>query len=303
MATGNTPKPRRPHSKPAGSIEERLAPLAAAMPEAPTGRVRALEEARRALRIPTSAETEILQLWGVPKDFQLVVYPVAEPALPDRVAEFALLRVIQRSGRELVAGEGQTPLRVKDVSNSLWVVYGSIAVATDGSLVLESLGIGPAFDGQLSRTGDDIAHGITSPFLRLLSPPRILAACAEQLLIQRHQLDELARAGAKPMAARQRDLLDRIDEGRPMHAHVSETSAGPLRRAIPRALPQGRTQTAPPARRQLASPRPGPRPHQPGPQTRLPHRRQTRPRRSGPRPTPSRTRLASRTRTMRLSSI
>ncbi|HEY8777895.1 MAG TPA: hypothetical protein VIM33_15625 [Gaiellaceae bacterium] len=221
MATGNTPKGRRPGAKAVISIEEHLAPLAAAMPALPTGRVRSLEEARGALRIPTSAEAEILQLWGAPKDFQLVVYPVAEPMRPDRVAEFALLRVVKRNGRELVVGDRHTRLRLEEVGEALWVVYGSIAVANDGSLVLESLGIGPAFDGQLSRKGD-VAHGITSPFLRLLSPPRILAACAEQLLIHRYRLDQIALAGTKPMSAKQRDLLDRIDEGRPQHAHISD---------------------------------------------------------------------------------
>jgi hypothetical protein len=209
--------------KPPIPVEERLAALAAAMPEPATGRVRSLEEARRALRIPTSAADEILQAWGIPKDFDLEVYPVAEPERPDLVAEFALLRVVIHEGRKLVAGSRHTRLRLKDKSNALWILYGSIMAASDGSLVLESLAVGPAFDGQLSREGDQTAHGITGQLLRLLSPPRILAACAERLLVHGHLLDSAAaQHRLEPMPNQQRNLLDRIDQGRPQHAKISD---------------------------------------------------------------------------------
>jgi hypothetical protein len=184
--------------------------------------VRSLEEARQSLWIPKSASPDLLTLWGTPKDFQLAVYPVSEDAAPDRVAEFALLRVIKRKGRELVAGDRRTRLRIQEKSNALWVVYGSIAVATDAALVLESLAIGPAFDGQLSQEGDDVAHGVTGQLLRLISPPRILAACAESLTAQGHWLDEAGRRGARPMSAKQRDILARVDEGRPQQAKVTD---------------------------------------------------------------------------------
>jgi hypothetical protein len=193
------------------------------MPEPENGRVRSLEEARSALRIPTSATDEILQAWGTPKDFQLVVYPVAEPERADLVAEFALLRVVVRDGRKLLAGGRDTRLQLKEKSNALWIVYGSITIATDDSLVIESLAVGPAFEGQLSREGDHIAHGITGQLLRLLSPPRIVAACAESLLAQGHALDAATfLSRAKPMPDKQRDLLDQINQGRPQHAKIDD---------------------------------------------------------------------------------
>src|ERR1700730_14874417 len=108
-------------------------PLAAASRGKPTGRVRSLEEARRALYIPKSADPKVLQIWGTPKDSQLAVYLVNAPDAPGLIAEFALLRVVKREGRELVAGHKRTRLRLAEKNNALWVVYGSIAVATDGS--------------------------------------------------------------------------------------------------------------------------------------------------------------------------
>jgi len=220
MAASNTHKSSQPSGGPITPAT--FAPLAAAYRGAPTGRVRSLEEARLTLRIPKSTETEILQAWGAPQDFWLVVYPVAEPNAPDLVAEFALLRVVKRKGSELVARDKRTRLRINEIGNALWIVYGSIAIATDRSLVLESIAIGPAFEGQLSREGDDIAHGVTSQLLRLLSPQEILAACAEQLVAQGYWLDEAARHGEEPMSDKQRAHLERIGEGRPRHARISE---------------------------------------------------------------------------------
>jgi hypothetical protein len=218
MATGNTQEDIRPRSEPLTAAT--FAPLAAAYPGAPTGRVRSLEEARRALQIPKSAAPEVLQLWGAPRDFWLVVYLVAEESSPDLVAEFACLRVVKRKGSKLVARDKRTRLRINEMSNALWVVYGSIATATDRSLVLESIAIGPAFEGQLSRTGGEIARGVTSQFLRLLSPPQILAACAEQLTSRGYWL--AAKQGGRPMSTKQRTQLERIADGRPRHARISE---------------------------------------------------------------------------------
>ena len=205
-----------------GTLED-LAPLFAASRGRPTGRVRSLDEARRTLGIPASSEPEVLQLWGTPRDFQLIVYPVSEPDAPDRVAEFALLHVVKRRGKDLVLGGRRTRLALKEKSNALWIVYGAIATATDGALVIESLAIGPAFEDQLGRKGDDIALGVTSAFLRLISPQRILAACAEQLQRQGYWLDVAATAGQGPeMSAKQRTLLRRVDRGRPRHAPIDD---------------------------------------------------------------------------------
>src|ERR1051325_879858 len=103
MARGNTP-PQLPPPRGPFPIQDPLAPLAAAYPGPPTARARTLDEARRALRIPNSAAREVLDAWGTPKDFQLAVYPVADAEAPDRVAEFAVLRVIKRHGSDLLAG-------------------------------------------------------------------------------------------------------------------------------------------------------------------------------------------------------
>lgn len=222
MAENNTAK-KRSARQPIIAIEERLAPLAAAMPEPASGRVRSLDEARRALRIPTTAADEILRLWGTPTDFQLVVYPGPEPERADLVAEFALLRVVVPDGRKLVARARDRPLPLTEKSNALWIVYGSITIAHDGSLALENLALGPAFDGQLSQEGEGSTQGVTGQLLRLLSPPRIIAACAERLLAHGYRLDAaVVLSGAEPMSEKHRDLLERINQGRPQHAKIDD---------------------------------------------------------------------------------
>lgn len=223
MATGDTQNTPPLSGGSAFDPFDILEPLAAASRGEPTVRVRSLDEARRALRIPNNPEPAVLKAWGTPKDSQLAVHLVETAEAPARVAEFALLRVVKREGNNLVAGDRHTRLRLTEKSNSLWIVYGSIATATDGSLVLENLAIGPAFEDQLSREGDDPAHGVTGQLLRLLSPPRILAACAERLLVEGHTLNRDAKiAGSKPMSEKQHGLLARIDQGRPQHAKVDD---------------------------------------------------------------------------------
>jgi hypothetical protein len=182
--------------------------------------VRSLEEARKALRIPKSADADVMALWGKPRDVQLVVYPT--PDEPDRVAEFALLRVVKRNRRELVAGGRHSKLRLAERSNALWVVYGSIAVAAGGYLVIDALTIAPAFDGQASRQGDDPALGVTSQLLRLLSPPRILAMCVERLIANGKWLDATAQQRGKPLPDKHRELLSRIEQARPRRSRLSE---------------------------------------------------------------------------------
>ena len=172
LATLRHPHPRAGRSDSRGSVRSLRPPG-----DEPNGRVRSLEEARRALWIPKNSDPEVLRAWGTPTDFQLAVYPVEEAEAPRRVAEFALLRVVKREGHKLVAGDRGTRLRLAEKSNALWIVYGSIVVATDGSLVIESLAVGPAFEDQLSREGDDIAprdHQPTPPPAQPTSDPRRL---------------------------------------------------------------------------------------------------------------------------------
>jgi hypothetical protein len=220
MAVGNTSKKERPRHSPAIALDEHtFARLEAAMPPRPTGRVRSLDEARQALRIPTASDPEVLQMWGVPGDGQLVVYPVDQPT---RVAEFALLRVLKRDGPHLVGYDRRSRLNLTELPNALWVVYGSIATASNGDLVLETATIAPAFNDQLTLDGDT-AHGITGQLLRLLSPPRILAAAAQRLLSEGFWLDHAhSRGTAPPMSNKQRALLQRIDQARPQHARISD---------------------------------------------------------------------------------
>jgi hypothetical protein len=90
--------------------------------------------------------------------------------------------------------------------------------------MIQTLAVGPAFEDQLSREDDDSAFGITSQLLRLFSPPRILAACAEHLIAAGHMLDDAANADSdvSPMSSKQYNLLNRIAEGRPQRAQVSD---------------------------------------------------------------------------------
>ena len=125
---------------------------------------------------------------------------------------------------------------------------------------IESLAIGPAFEGQLSREGDEIAHGVTGQFLRLLSPPQIVAACAEKLLQQGYWLEENARrrGAASPLSARQHELLERIDHGRPRHARVSDEQLAQLARRYLDLLQQGNNRPRAQPRRTRAHLQPGP---------------------------------------------
>lgn len=217
--------PRSLDSRPAaGTIAERLAPLARAAPEPTRGRIQTLADARSALRIPASAEPDVLRAWGIPSDFELVAFPVADEHRPQLVSEFAVLRVIKRQGRKLIAhqvGSGKR-LRLREKGNALWIIYGSIIQASIGTLVIESLSIGPAFDDQPSRKGDDITLGITSELLRFLSPAGLLSQTAEYLQRQGHWIDVASREGAQPMPDTQRDLLQRIEHGRPRQAQISD---------------------------------------------------------------------------------
>jgi hypothetical protein len=210
MPDGNGPSPPRY----LGTIGELLAPLHDQFAQSPS-RVRSLREARAALRIPLSDADEVLRAWGKPADFQLAAFSVADPEQPELIAEFAVLRVFRRRGRELVPASRDARLSLKAKSNSLWVVYGSVVTNTAGTHVIESLSIGPAFPGQLSRAADDLAHGITAALLRLVSPARLLSETIEKLRRDYHALSQLEQRGGHPvMPASQRDAFAKIEAGK-----------------------------------------------------------------------------------------
>ena len=163
-----------------GDGVEVLAPLLAAQPLPPTGRIRSLEEARRALRVPTAPTREVLQAWGVPNQ-QLVAFQIGGDASADLVAEFAALLVLRRDGGHLQTNPAGTPLRLAETGNALWIVYGSIVKAVDEALVLGALSLGPAFDLQTGERGNDAALGVTAELLRLLSPTKLLSQTIEYL--------------------------------------------------------------------------------------------------------------------------
>jgi hypothetical protein len=157
----------------------------------------------------------------VPSDSQLVVYPVDDPNAPGRVAEFAILRVVEREGDEVIVHESGTRLRLGQAPDSLWILYGWITSSASGELILESISIAPAFAAQLTLEGE-IARGITGPLLRLVSPPQIISLCAEQLLHHGRWLEQLQQRGGPALSARQRQHLARIERGLPKNPRVTD---------------------------------------------------------------------------------
>ena len=101
MADGKRRKPATSGRGPF-PIEDGLAPLEREPPRERSGRIRSLGEARVALGLPKSSTDDVLQASGRPPDSRLVAYPVSDPAEPHRVAEYAMLRVFTRKGRDLV---------------------------------------------------------------------------------------------------------------------------------------------------------------------------------------------------------
>ena len=150
----------------------------------PTGmpkRIRTLAEARQALGIPNRSDDELLRIWGVPAEFQLAAVPVNDPSEPDLVAECAALITVRKHNGRLHADRAGTRLRLREKSNALWIITATIVRAADNVLVIGNFTIAPAFEGQLSRKGDDTALGISSELLRLLSPARLLNEATEYL--------------------------------------------------------------------------------------------------------------------------
>jgi hypothetical protein len=172
-------KPTR--ARRAGSIEEALKPLRDSAPRSATKRVRTLDEARRALRIPTTYSPEVLQAQGIPNDFWIAAYRVTDRHHPERVAEFAIGRVVTRTGGRLHPRTRGTRLNLSEASNALWIVYGALALSAHNGLVIETINIGPAYDRQFSNKNDDVARGVTNELLRLIRLPEIITKVVERL--------------------------------------------------------------------------------------------------------------------------
>jgi hypothetical protein len=213
--TKSTPDPlRRAHSI--------LELLHDAAPPQPTGRVRTLNEARAALKLPTSAAPKVMQAMGIPPDFWLRAYQVSDSENPDRVAEFAVLRVLTRERGRLIPRPKGRRLHLREKSNALWVVWGSIVLSSHNSLVIETLNIGPAFTGQLSQRDDELARGISAEFTRLLSLPELLSKTVEKLQADGYLLELGATQGARPVSQKQREFLNRLAQANKPRTLVSE---------------------------------------------------------------------------------
>ncbi len=171
-------KSRRPAAGDRGpfSIESGLLPLQQAPPRPRTGRIRSPSEARAALNLPSSSSDDVLRASGKPADGQLIAYAISDPSLPNLVAEYALLRVLKRQRNELIPVRPGIRLSLREKSNGLWIVFGSIVRAASGTLVLETLTIAPALEEQLSSPDDDNAHGVTAQLLRLVTPAQLLGS-------------------------------------------------------------------------------------------------------------------------------
>jgi hypothetical protein len=174
-----------------------------------SGRIRDLTEARDALGIPDTYSAEALQKQGVPADFWLQAYPVSDPQHPERVAEFAILRVVVRSAGRL-RPRVRERLHVREASNALWVVYGSLALSAHNGLVIETLHLAPAYDRQFSNRDDEIARGITTELLRLLSLSDIISNTVQRLQQQGHHLAQIEQHGGPPIPPAQREILESI---------------------------------------------------------------------------------------------
>jgi hypothetical protein len=184
-----------------------------------SGRVRSLAEARAALRLPETPAG--VKAAGVPAA-TVCAFPVADPDQPELVAEFAALVVLARQGGRLVERRAGQRLRYAQKSTALWVVYGALVQATDGALVISALAIGPAFAGQLTDRGDDVAVGVTAELLRLLSPTTLLGAAVEYLHRSRYWLQVAERLGAPVMPERQRRAFRRLERARLRRSALSE---------------------------------------------------------------------------------
>ena len=183
-------------------------------------RVRSIEEARRALRVPTTSDPEALEFWGQPSGLRVEAYPVDDADQPYVLAEFAALLAVRRDrGRLVEVGRGDR-LTLAELGNALWVMLGPLVRASDGSLTIGALTIGPVFDDQLSRPGD-VALGITVDLLRVVSPARILSAATAQLRQNAHWIRIAERLGKGPVPEWQREALARI-EGAHLRAYVGD---------------------------------------------------------------------------------
>jgi hypothetical protein len=206
---------------------ELLAPLWAAAPGAPSGRIRDSTEARNALTIPTSAAPDVLRAWGVPPGFTLVAYSVSDDTQPGLVAEFAALITITRQhGRLTLRPPAKRP-RLGELPNILWILYGGITHTSDNTLILNNLAVSPAFADQLSRADGDPALGITAELLRLISPSRLINESTGYL---QRQHAWLTRPDARPIPKRQQEVLARLEQARPRTGRVPDDQIALLAR-------------------------------------------------------------------------
>jgi hypothetical protein len=215
-------KPPEPDHAGVMPLDDLFSPTGAERPRHTSGRIRDLEEARAALAIPLAPTVAALNRWGAPHDFWLVAYPVNDAQHPGRVAEFAVLRVVVRDAGRLAPRPTGRRLHVRETSNALWVVYGAVTISAHNGLVLETLTIGPAFPGQFTDLDDEIARGITTELLRLLSLPELINKVAERLLQHGHALDRAAHHGAPGMSETQRELLNTLAAATRPRAPVSD---------------------------------------------------------------------------------
>ncbi len=135
---------------------------------------------------------------------------------------------MRRQGRRLIQGRAGARLRINRISNVLWVTYGSAVQTADGTLVLGSLGVGPAFTEQLNRNSDEIARGITAELLRLQSPASLLSATVEYLQRHHHWNQLLATGNKQPIPKAQQDTLSRLNQARLKYSRVTEEQLADL---------------------------------------------------------------------------
>ena len=240
-----------------------------------TGRVRSLDEARSALRIPTSSDPDVLQSWGVPSDFQLIAFLVNDPDSPTLLAEFAVLRVLTRQGR---------PARRPDKNDGL-PIYTRSATRSGSSTARSSRRHDRTRDRR-PRCRPRFPRPAQPPWQR--PPPRHHggapppdqppAPAQQQRRIPQRATATGSDLAAATMSDKQRDVLQTPQpQARPRHA---QHQRGPPRRdraTLHRPLPTQPPPPSPARPRIRHQPQPSPRPRPQSPNSRLPHRRHTRP--------------------------
>ena len=156
------------------------------------------------------------------------------PESPELVAEFAATVALIRRGSRWVErprganGQWLDWPRRRERSNWLWIVYGNLARARTGALVIESFGVGPAFEHQIDDPKAEKAVGVTSELLRAFSPARLIADTVaalgrqEWLLDLAHAKEPAPGRPLREMSERQRNAFVRIAKSRRTRTRLSE---------------------------------------------------------------------------------